>query len=607
MGFKKVQWIYCVFLGMVSVAGAASWFASDPLVDGHDPSIIRTEKGYVLQTTNNLLLTRTSTDLIHWEWKNKAFSAVPAWLLAIGNVENIWAPDLARFNDKYWSYYTGSVFGKNTSGLGALVTDDLDVDATSYTWTDLGEVHRSVSSDHYNAIDADIVLDDTETPWMAFGSWWQGIRLVKLDPSTGKRADNQIHSIANRGGSGIEGPSILKRGHYYYLFTSWDVCCVFDPVSNTTYNTRMGRASQVTGPYVDRSGKALLDGGGTLMLSRYFRYYGPGGGSAFWDVNRPRFVNHFYDTLRTGNPPTLQIRDLVFTDDDWPEMGQPFLGRYMSAEAEHGIITNALISASSHASNGEYVAYINEADSKIRLPMFIPHAGKFLLRYRYANGGNPATHIITVNHGNPITLDLPATTAWARFSEGEEVFLTADLKRGGNFIEVTRGTEFAELDRIDFFRLVDTLPAYGFDQGAYHAMVEDSMLALDHGGWTLYENVVFDSITPDELTLQVQNCRGGTLEMRADDLSQPPFATCNLPSTCGSGSWTQVTCSITKPSGVHDVYASLQDAGSGTTYFGDFVFASSTTSLLPIPPVSSPPAHPWHYDLLGRRDGRWFQ
>ena len=63
--------------------------------------------------------------------------------------------------------------------------------------------------------------------WMAFGSWWTGIKLVRLDESTGKQSssDKTVYSIANRGGSGIEGPSIIEYKGKYFLFTAWDVCC----------------------------------------------------------------------------------------------------------------------------------------------------------------------------------------------------------------------------------------------------------------------------------------------------------------------------------------------------------------------------------------------
>lgn len=529
-------------------------------------------------------------------------NAVPTWLQSIGAVGNIWAPDLAYFNNKYWSYYTGSVFGKNTSGLGVVVTDNLDIDATSYTWTDLGEVHQSKASDNYNAIDGDVVMDENGTPWMSFGSWWQGIRLVKLDPTTGKKADTQIYSIANRGGAGIEGPSILKRGGFYYLFTSWDVCCSFNPVSATTYNTRMGRATSVTGPYLDRSGKNLMNGGGTLMLSRYYRYYGPGGGSAFWDINRPRFVNHYYDTLRAGNPPTLQIRDLVFSDDGWPEMGQPFLGRYMSAEAEHGALTNVIISGSNTSSNGEYVANINEGQSKIRLPMFIPHAGKYQLRYRYANGGAAATHLVSVNGTPNIAIQLPTSSGWGKFSQGEEVYFTVQLKKGGNVIEVTKGAAFAELNRIDFLRLADTIPASGFDQGYLHSLSSDSSLSLKNDGWTLYENIVFDSISDSKTIIQMRQCQGGTISLRSDITTATPFGTCSIPTSCPNNSWTSVACTTALPIGVHDLYMTLTNAGPNSLQIGNLIFEKNTPVSNSIPIKRSDPisSHHLKFDLLGR-------
>jgi len=56
-----LKFILCGF----ALVQSAPWFATDPKLDGHDPTIIRTEKGYVLQTTNNLLLTRASKDLLN--------------------------------------------------------------------------------------------------------------------------------------------------------------------------------------------------------------------------------------------------------------------------------------------------------------------------------------------------------------------------------------------------------------------------------------------------------------------------------------------------------------------------------------------------------------
>lgn len=440
-------------------------------------------------------------------------------------------------------------------GIGFVSTKSIVPGSSDYNWVDEGEVVRSVSSNNYNAIDADVVEDADGNYWMAFGSWWTGIKLVRLDESTGKQSssDKTVYSIANRGGSGIEGPSIIEYKGKYFLFTAWDVCCKMGAdLEDNTYKTVMGRADNITGPYVDRSGKSLANGGGTILMQRYGRYYGPGGGEAFKDLNRIRFAHHYYNANSNGSP-TLHIRDVVFTEDNWAEMGQPFLGRYLSAEAEHGALTNVEITTGT-ASNGEYVAYINYADSKVRLPMNIPQAGDYLLRYRYANGdANASTHQVTIN-GQKQTVNLPSTGAWGTFPENSVVYIPATLKRGGNFIEVGVGTNFGELDRIDFLRVIrDTLPANGFDNGIRVRLTGNDEFAIKAGGWALFENVITDSIKGNEVSIQVKNSSGGTLTLHAGSRTSAAISTCTLPSS--TSEWTKVECSsLSDLSGVKDFY-----------------------------------------------------
>ncbi len=544
-------------LFLIQGVSAQEWYARENSVGAHDPTVLRHEDGYVLQTTNNMLLTSTSEDALYWKTHGRALSAIPSWLKTVTNngVEDIWAPDLFFFGGEYRSYYTGSAFGKNTSGIGFVSTKSIVPGSSEYNWVDEGEVVRSVSSNNYNAIDADVVEDADGNYWMAFGSWWTGIKLVRLDESTGKQSssDKTVYSIANRGGSGIEGPSIIEHKGKYFLFTAWDVCCKMGAdLEDNTYKTVMGRADNITGPYVDRSGKSLANGGGTILMQRYGRYYGPGGGEAFKDLNRIRFAHHYYNANSNGSP-TLHIRDVVFTEDNWAEMGQPFLGRYLSAEAEHGALTNVEITTGT-ASNGEYVAYINYADSKVRLPMNIPQSGEYLLRYRYANGdANASTHQVTIN-GQKQTVNLPSTGAWGTFPENSVVYIPATLKRGGNFIEVGVGTNFGELDRIDFLRVIrDTLPANGFDNGIRVRLNDNDEFAIKAGGWALFENVITDSIKGNEVSIQVKNSSGGTLTLHAGSRTSAAISTCTLPSS--TSEWTKVECSsLSDLSGVKDFY-----------------------------------------------------
>ena len=593
-------------------AFAADWYAKDNLQPGHDPSMIRFEDGYTLMSTNNNLQLWTSEDAYSWRDHKSTVSGVPQWAYTYSpNTEGIWAPDIFYMNGEYRVYYCVSEFGNRNSAIGYQSTTSIMPGATGYGWKDHGHVfHTKQGTDSYNAIDADVVKDTEGNYWMAFGSFGLGIQLIKLDATTGYQAsdDKTVYNIARRtskeSGGAEEGPSLIEHNGQYFLFTAWDICCQQGPnIENTTYKTAYGRADNVTGPYKDRAGYSMASGGGTILMERYGRYVGPGGGEAFQDLNRVRFVHHYYDNSELGDKYNhIHIRDVVFTDDNWVEMGQPFLGRYLSAEVEHGALTRAVsgdlkISYSETASNGEYLAYVNTAGSKIRLPMNIMQAGNYLLRYRYANGGDAAaTHKVTVN-GKSQTVTLPPTGDWGTFPEKSIVTVPATLKRGGNFIEIepSPNGNFAELDRIDFLRVIrDTIPANGFDNGIRVRLTADNEFAIKDGGYAIFENVVTDSIRSAEVAIEVKSLTGGKLSIRDGKKDGTVLSECELVAAnekFTSKGWTTVNCSELKSlGGVKDFYLTASGV-SGEVIVKNIVFASSSSEIVcnqaPCGPISS--------------------
>ena len=582
----------------VSAVSAADWYAKDNLQPGHDPSMVRFEDGYALMSTNNNLQLWTSEDAYTWQNHKSTVSKIPQWAYTYApTTEGIWAPDVYYMNGEYRVYYCVSVFGKRTSAIGYQSTKSIMPGTTGYGWTDHGHVFHTVASDKYNAIDADVVRDTEGNYWMAFGSFGLGIQLIKLDAKTGYQAsdDKTVYNIARRtskaSNGAEEGPSLIEHGGKYFLFTAWDICCQQgNDIEKTTYKTAYGRADKVTGPYKDRAGYDMANGGGTILMERYGRYVGPGGGEAFQDLNRVRFVHHYYD-LNGDKFNHIHIRDVVFTEDNWAEMGQPFLGRYLSAEVEHGALTRAVsgdlaITRSNTASNGEYLAYINTAGSKIRLPMNIMQAGEYLLRYRYANGGEgDATHKVTVN-GKSQTVTLPPTGSWGTFPEKSIVMIPATLKRGGNFIEIEPQPNgfFSELDRIDFLRVIrDTIPANGFDNGIRVRLTDKDEFAIKDGGYAIFENVVTDSIKSDEVSIQVKNATAGKLAIRDGAKNGIVLAECDLSmAKAAANGWSEANCGTLKSkTGIKDFYLTASGV-SGEAIVGNILFKSA-----PLPESSS--------------------
>ena len=477
----------------VEFASYIPWRQTETQPGAHDPTVIRDERGvYTLLSTNNLLAISQSTDMANWSWKGSILPRVPSWMTSIyPGIENIWAPHIAKMGGRYWIYYCGSVFGQRTSLIGAMWSPTLDMSSPDYKWTDVGEVWRTVANSTYNAIDPEILRDASGKYWMSFGSFWQGLRMIAIDSTTGKQlASNQtLSSIASRGGGPIEGPSTIRHGAYYYLFAPFDKCC---EGVNSTYRTMYGRSTSPTGPFLDRSGRNMLDGGGTQLLSTYGRYIGPGGGSPYQDGRRDRFALHYYDRNRNGNA-HLQLREIVYSDDGWLELGQPFLGRRLALEAEHAILVgdSIMTATGTNASNNEYVGYINGTTSSVDFLANLLQAGDHWIVVRYAAGDGDATHNLSINGAATRMVRYPRTASWGTFPAGQVVVVEATLKKGRNSIKFTKGDGFAELDRIDIVRKASNVLSLGaFDRSsrAVHDSARDAV-TLGASASATYENL----------------------------------------------------------------------------------------------------------------------
>lgn len=292
-------------------AEAVFWGASNELL--HDPTMIKEGSSwYALGTgltEERGLRVLKSSDAKNWTVQKSIFSTPLSWWSNyVPNYgQNQWAPDIQYYNGKYWLYYSVSSFGSNTSAIGLASSTSI----SSGSWKDEGLVIRSTSSNNYNAIDPELTFDKDGNPWLAFGSFWSGIKLTKLDKSTMKPTGS-LYSIAARpnNGGALEAPTLTYQNGYYYLMVSFDKCC--DGV-NSTYKIAYGRSKNITGPYLDKSGKSMLEGGGTILDSGNDQWKGPGGQDI---VNGNILVRHAYDANDNGIPKLL-INDLNWSSG-WP-------------------------------------------------------------------------------------------------------------------------------------------------------------------------------------------------------------------------------------------------------------------------------------------------
>lgn len=311
-------------------------YATDTLMT-HDPvmAVEKSRQGkdtYYLLSTGMGLQWATSTDRRTWVVQSTPFiEKIPQWTYdsVPGFRGHVWAPDIIRWHDRWWLAYSCSTFGKNTSAIGLMSADRI-----AGEWRDEGcLVASKAKRDNWNAIDPAFVVDDDDKLWLSWGSFWDGIQICKVGTDM-KHAKTIARRVALRdtlkadpnptskyaGRNAIEAPFILKHGGWYYLFVSWDYCC---RGAKSNYRVAVGRSKQVDGPYLDRKGRDMVNGGGTLFLEGDKVNFEAAGHCAAYDLpsGESIFICHGYSTHRNGQAILIE-RPITWTADGWPMINE---------------------------------------------------------------------------------------------------------------------------------------------------------------------------------------------------------------------------------------------------------------------------------------------
>ncbi len=289
----------------------------------HDPVMIKHSEHYYVFSTNDGIKISRSTDMKIFERIGRVFDQLPTWMPEhIRGINSLWAPDISYRDGLYYLYYSASSFGSRNSLIGLTVNSTLDSSDPNYKWQDKGIIWESSDSKDYNAIDPAFITDpQSGRHYLAFGSFWGGIKLIEVNKDgLAKDKDIEPVSLAKRPGNALEAPFIIHRHDWYYLFVSFDLCC---KGADSTYNIRVGRSKDIAGPYFDKNGTAMLEGGGTLVLaaSETDRWKGPGHNAIFQENGQDFLIYHAYDANMTYGPSALHIRQLNWDDENWPQTG----------------------------------------------------------------------------------------------------------------------------------------------------------------------------------------------------------------------------------------------------------------------------------------------
>ena len=325
----EVEYVYSTYTNPVSVIYENG---SDFKAEVADPSIVRGDDGlFYIFATGGVVL--KSEDACNWVvHATKVLPSMPTWDVDVwgyGVNPGIWAPDVIKIGDKWIYYYSLSAWGK-CCGIGLAVADEI-----TGPYEDLGKLfdYKEIGID--NAIDPHVFVEDDGTVYMSVGSF-QGLYLLQLT-SDGLELEGGVETqardkvliagkVGGWDGSTYEGSYIIKKDGYYYYFGSAGTCC---EGKNSTYRVLVGRAEEITGPYLDANGRPLTASGsgktfGTLCLDTGItnkNMSGAGHNSILIDDAGDYWI--YYHAYSTAD--NYATRHLFMDKLAWDENGFPYV------------------------------------------------------------------------------------------------------------------------------------------------------------------------------------------------------------------------------------------------------------------------------------------
>ena len=228
------------------------------------------------------------------------------------------APDVIHVGDRYFMYVARNVGAQPRADINMIWSKSLDPNSPDYKWEEGGVVASSDGVEDCNAIDPGVLFDPNDgRMWLVYGSYFGYIRLVELDPKTGKRLhpnDQPVNLAIN-----CEAPILIYHDGWYYLLAPHGSCC---RGADSGYNIRVGRARKITGLFLDNLGIDMIQGGGKLFAGSAGKVIGPGHfGLLDMGDGVQRFSCHYEADLDRGGASVLDIRPLLWKDS-WPVAGE---------------------------------------------------------------------------------------------------------------------------------------------------------------------------------------------------------------------------------------------------------------------------------------------
>ncbi|KAH7107144.1 glycoside hydrolase family 43 protein [Auriculariales sp. MPI-PUGE-AT-0066] len=236
-----------------------------------------------------------------------------------------WAPDIAKVDNQFVLSYSLAQKGAKNYYVGVATSPTMEPGS----WTDHGEVLRSVAPSRLFAVDPNILRVGNVT-YMQYGSFIDGIFQVTLDANWKTHDTYPGRHIVGGNNMPAEGGFLYKplSSDYYFMFYSHGTTMLEGMTKPLTpgkeYKVRVGRSKSPTGPFVGPMGNELTNWKvdppvGMIILESHNNLYAPGGQSVYLDPvsNRPVMIYHYVPRDKLGGQSFLGISYLNFTSG-WP-------------------------------------------------------------------------------------------------------------------------------------------------------------------------------------------------------------------------------------------------------------------------------------------------
>lgn len=303
--------------------------------DFPDPAVFRASDGtFYVYATNGKYLDGTyanirvlkSTDLVNWTECADALPVMAKW--ADQNSHSYyWAPHVLEKAGKFYLYFSANhdnPEGKQMMGIGVAIADNPEGPFVP-------QDEPLVWGDGFEHIDPFVYIDpETDRAYFYWGSGFEPLKMRELsaDLITFKEGSEEKEVVFLTGKNYeilLEGPWMIHRDGYYYMFYSGDNCCG----DHAHYAVLVARSESPEGPFTPISECKEQEDNTILVESE--RWTAPGHNSVIVDDNGDYWLlYHAIDRLKKAplgedkyTNREFLLDKLTWGADGWPVRMKP--------------------------------------------------------------------------------------------------------------------------------------------------------------------------------------------------------------------------------------------------------------------------------------------